>query len=326
MRDLYNRKIDYMRISVTDRCNFRCRYCMPDGIRKVPMEKILTYEQITEICEAGISLGITKFKITGGEPLVRLGCPDLVGMIRGIPGAEQITMTTNGMLLAEMLPALMKNGLDAVNISLDTLKPEVFRYITGKNALPAVLAGIHAAADSGLKVKINAVLQQGVNDGEWEDLLLLSKDLPVDVRFIEMMPIGHGKGCPEVSNDMILGKIRQKYPGTAEDQSVHGNGPARYVRIPGFRGGAGFISAIHGQFCASCNRIQTEALSLLWGYRGPDGCVPHAGPGREGRTAHGKDRRCDPDETGVPLFCASSRCDRAGKYGTDRRIMDWKTT
>ena len=263
MRDLYNRKIDYMRISVTDRCNFRCRYCMPDGIRKVPMEKILTYEQITEICEAGVSLGITKFKITGGEPLVRLGCPDLVGMIRGIPGAEQITMTTNGMLLAEMLPALMKNGLDAVNISLDTLKPEVFRYITGKNALPAVLAGIHAAADSGLKVKINAVLQQGVNDGEWEDLLLLSKDLPVDVRFIEMMPIGHGKGCPEVSNDVILGKIRQKYPGTAEDQSVHGNGPARYVRIPGFRGGAGFISAIHGQFCASCNRIRLTSQGRL---------------------------------------------------------------
>ena len=263
MRDLYNREIDYMRISVTDRCNFRCRYCMPEGIRKVPMEKILTYEQITEICEAGVSLGITKFKITGGEPLVRLGCPDLVGMIRGIPGAEQITMTTNGMLLAEMLPALMKNGLDAVNISLDTLKPEVFRYITGKNALPAVLAGIHAAADSGLKVKINAVLQQGVNDGEWEDLLLLSKDLQVDVRFIEMMPIGHGKGCPEVSNDMILGKIRQKYPGTAEDQSVHGNGPARYVRIPGFRGGAGFISAIHGQFCASCNRIRLTSQGRL---------------------------------------------------------------
>ena len=151
MRDLYNRKIDYMRISVTDRCNFRCRYCMPEGIRLVPMEKILTYEQITEICEAGVSLGITKFKITGGEPLVRRGCPDLVGMIRGIPGVEQITMTTNGMFLAEMLPELIRNGLDAVNISLDTLKPEVFRYITGKDALANVLAGIHSAAASGLR-------------------------------------------------------------------------------------------------------------------------------------------------------------------------------
>ena len=263
MRDLYNRKIDYMRISVTDRCNFRCRYCMPEGIRLVPMEKILTYEQITEICEAGVSLGITKFKITGGEPLVRRGCPDLVGMIRGIPGVEQITMTTNGMFLAEMLPELMKNGLDAVNISLDTLKPEVFRYITGKDALPNVLAGIHSAAASGLKVKINAVLQQGINDGEWEDLLLLAKDLPVDVRFIEMMPIGYGKGCQEVSNEVLLRKIRQKYPGTAEDPSVHGNGPARYVRIPGFRGGAGFISAIHGQFCASCNRIRLTSQGRL---------------------------------------------------------------
>ena len=263
MRDLYNREIDYMRISVTDRCNFRCRYCMPEGVRKVPMEKILTYEQITEICEAGVSLGITKFKITGGEPLVRRGCPDLVGMIRGIPGVEQITMTTNGMFLAEMLPELVKNGLDAVNISLDTLKPDVFRYITGKDALADVMAGIHAAAASGLKVKVNAVLQQGINDGEWEDLLLIAKDLPADVRFIEMMPIGYGKGCPEVSNDLILRKIRQKYPGTAEDLSVHGNGPARYVRIPGFLGAAGFISAIHGQFCASCNRIRLTSQGRL---------------------------------------------------------------
>ena len=263
MRDLYNRKIDYMRISVTDRCNFRCRYCMPEGIRLVPMEKILTYEQITEICQAGVSLGITKFKITGGEPLVRRGCPDLVGMIRGIPGVEQITMTTNGMFLAEMLPELMKKGLDAVNISLDTLKPEVFRYITGKDALADVMAGIHAAAASGLKVKVNAVLQQGINDGEWEDLLLIAKDLPADVRFIEMMPIGYGKGCPEVSNDLILRKIRQKYPGTAEDLSVHGNGPARYVRIPGFLGAAGFISAMHGQFCASCNRIRLTSQGRL---------------------------------------------------------------
>ena len=263
MQDLYKRRIDYMRISVTDRCNFRCRYCMPDGIRQVPMEKILTYEQITEICEAGVSLGITRFKITGGEPLVRLGCPDLVGMIRGIPGVEQITMTTNGMLLAEMLPELMKNGLDAVNISLDTLRPDVFRFITGRDALTDVLEGIHAAVDSGMKVKINSVLQKGVNDGEWEDLLQLAKDLPVDVRFIEMMPIGHGKGCPEVSNEELLMKIRQKYPGTEEDLSVHGNGPARYVRIPGFLGGAGFISAMHGKFCASCNRIRLTSMGML---------------------------------------------------------------
>ena len=263
MRDQFARTIDYMRISVTDRCNFRCRYCMPDGIRLVPMDKILTYEQITEICEASVSLGITKFKITGGEPLVRLGCPDLVGMIRGIPGVEQITMTTNGMLLAEMLPELIKNGLDAVNISLDTLKPDVFRYITGKDALPDVLLGIRTAADSELKVKINTVLQQGVNEEEWEDLLLLAKELPVDVRFIEMMPIGHGKGCPEVSNKELLEKIRQKYPGMEEDLSIHGNGPARYIRIPGFLGGAGFISAMHGKFCASCNRIRLTSQGRL---------------------------------------------------------------
>ena len=151
MRDRYGRKIDYMRISVTDRCNFRCRYCMPDGIKQVPMSKILTYEQIAEICEAAVSSGITKFKITGGEPLVRLGCPDLVRMIREIPGTEQITMTTNGMLLSEMLPELKRSGLDAVNISLDTLKPEVFRFITGVDALDRVLESIRDAVDAGLR-------------------------------------------------------------------------------------------------------------------------------------------------------------------------------
>ena len=263
MRDRFARTIDYLRISITDRCNFRCRYCMPQGIKQVPMSRILTYEQITEICMAAVKCGITKFKITGGEPLVRLGCPDLIRMIREIPGVEQITMTTNGMLLSEQLQELLKNGLDAVNISLDTLDPEVFRYITGVDALPAVLDGIRAAVNSGLRVKINTVLQKGVNEGEWEKLLLLAKEYPLDVRFIEMMPIGHGKDFPGISNEELLAGIREKYPGTEEDLSVHGNGPARYVRIPGFQGSIGFISAMHGKFCGSCNRIRLTSQGKL---------------------------------------------------------------
>ena len=263
MRDRYGRKIDYMRISVTDRCNFRCRYCMPDGIKQVPMSKILTYEQIAEICEAAVSSGITKFKITGGEPLVRLGCPDLICMIREIPGTEQITMTTNGMLLSEMLPELKRSGLDAVNISLDTLKPEVFRFITGVDALDRVLGSIRDAVDAGLRVKINSVLQQGVNDGEWKELIRLAEHQPVDVRFIEMMPIGHGKDFTEISNEEIRRRVTESWPGTREDRTVHGNGPACYLRIPGFQGSIGFISAMHGKFCGSCNRIRLTSQGKL---------------------------------------------------------------
>ena len=263
MRDRYGRKIDYMRISVTDRCNFRCRYCMPDGITQVPMSKILTYEKITEICEAAVSLGITKFKITGGEPLVRLGCPDLVRMIREIPGTEQITMTTNGMLLSEMLPELKRSGLDAVNISLDTLKPEVFRFTTGVDALDRVLGSIQDAVGAGLRVKINSVLQQGVNDGEWKELIRLAEHQPVDVRFIEMMPIGHGKDFTEISNEEIRRRVTEFWPGTREDRTVHGNGPACYLRIPGFLGSIGFISAMHGKFCRYCNRVRLTSQGQL---------------------------------------------------------------
>ena len=263
MRDVFGRNIDYMRISITDRCNFRCRYCMPDGIKQVPMEQILTYEQIVEICEAAVSCGISKFKITGGEPLVRLGCADLVGMLHKIPGVRQITMTTNGRLLSGMLPELKENGLSAVNISLDTLKRETFRYITGVDALDRVLRSIRDAADAGLKVKVNSVLQSGVNDGEGEDLIGIAKEMPVDVRFIEMMPIGHGKEYQGISNDTLKERLYEKYPGIREDTSVHGNGPAAYVRIPGFRGSVGFISAMHGKFCASCNRIRLTSKGKL---------------------------------------------------------------
>ena len=263
MKDRYGRKIDYMRISITDRCNLRCRYCMPDGVLWVPMEDLLTYEEILNVCREAVALGICKFKITGGEPLVRKGCEWLVREIRKIPDAKQVTMTTNGVLLKEHLKDLVSAGLDGVNISLDTVKPELYEKITGFPKLGQVLQSIDAAADSGIKVKLNVVLQKGVNDSEWQELLTFAEKRSIDVRFIELMPIGYGRECDMVSNMELLQWIRKKYADLAVDEQIHGNGPAVYYRIPGFHGSVGLISAIHGKFCDSCNRIRMTSTGEI---------------------------------------------------------------
>lgn len=259
MWDGYGRTIDYMRVSITDRCDLRCRYCMPEGIELVPMQDVLTFEEIEEICRQAAVLGITKLKVTGGEPLARACCPDLVAMLKRIPGIEQVTMTTNGVRLKDYLPALLEAGLDAVNISLDTLERGRYTAITGRDALSAVLEGLRAALESGLRVKLNVVLQKGMNDAEWFSLAALAERQELDVRFIEMMPIGYGREIPGVSNETLLAALRKRFPDLEEDHTVHGNGPAVYVRLPGWLGGVGFISAIHGRFCQSCNRIRLTA-------------------------------------------------------------------
>lgn len=263
MKDYYGRKIDYMRISITDRCNLRCRYCMPDGISLIPMEDILTYEEIVLICRLAVSLGINKFKITGGEPLVRKGCPSLIAALKKIPGLEQVTMTTNGILLGEQLDCLLEAGLDAVNVSLDTLDPRRYEAITGFPHLKKVKDSIYSAVESGLPVKVNTVLQLGVNDDEWRPLMELAKEQKLDVRFIELMPIGFGKTSQMVSNSQLLEWVQGIYPEVSVDEKTHGNGPALYYRIPGFQGGVGFISAMHGKFCDSCNRIRMTSTGEL---------------------------------------------------------------
>ena len=263
MHDRYKREINYMRISITDRCNLRCRYCMPDGIDLVPMERILSYEEITEVCCAAAGLGIRRLKITGGEPLVRLGAPDLVAELKRIPGIEQVTMTTNGVLLGQYLPELLAAGLDAVNISLDTLIPGRFQAITGQDELEKVLESMDAALEAGLPVKVNAVLQPDMNEDEWLSLAETARDRHLDVRFIEMMPIGTGRRFSAVSNRDLLERFRLIYPQLEADHSVHGNGPAVYYRIPGWKGSVGFISAMHGRFCGSCNRIRLTAQGKL---------------------------------------------------------------
>lgn len=191
MKDAQGREIKYLRISVTDRCNLRCKYCMPNGIECVEHKDILSFEEIRQIAECGAKLGITKIRLTGGEPLARKGCPQLIRMLKEIPGIEKIAMTTNGTLVRVILPQLVEAGLDEINISLDTLDAEKFAAITGQNFLPEVLLAIDAALAAGLKVKVNAV---SMPDTDWKCLISLAKDKPVDVRFIELIPLEQGGG------------------------------------------------------------------------------------------------------------------------------------
>ena len=251
-----------MRISVTDRCNLRCRYCMPDGIRSIPMKELLTYEEIAFVCRQAAALGIDRFRITGGEPLVRKGCPDLISMLKRTPGISRIAMTTNGVLLQEYLEELLTAGLDAVNVSLDTLDREQYRAITGRDELDRVLAAVRMAAGR-LPVKINCVIYRGINDDAPTKLASLAGELPVDVRFIELMPIGAAKELVTVPNASVLAMIEKRYGKTTADPDKEGEGPAVYRRADGFTGRIGFISAVHGKFCRECNRLRLTSVGEL---------------------------------------------------------------
>ncbi len=265
MLDQYGRRINYLRISVTDRCNLRCRYCMPEGVQDVGMKNILTFEEIWEIVKTGVSLGITHIRITGGEPLVRKGCADLILGIRKIPGVETITMTTNGVLLGNYAKQLKEAGVDGVNISLDTLDPEEFCQITGKRELPAVLAGIRAAKDAGLPVKLNVVNRKELDP---VPLVRYAQNENLPLRFIEMMPVGYGKQYVGRSNEELREMLEKTF-GTAEklvdseELSRMGSGPAVYYRFSDLKVPVGFISAIHGKFCDTCNRVRLTAEGYL---------------------------------------------------------------
>ena len=265
MLDQYGRNITYLRISITDRCNLRCKYCMPDGVTDVGMENILTFEEIWEIVKTGVSLGITHIRITGGEPLVRKGCADLILGIRKIPGVETITMTTNGVLLGNYAKQLKEAGVDGVNISLDTLDPEEFCQITGKREFPAVLAGIRAAKDAGLPVKLNAVNRKELDP---VPLVRYAQNENLPLRFIEMMPVGYGKQYVGRSNEELREMLEKTF-GTAEklvdseELSRMGSGPAVYYRFSDLKVPVGFISAIHGKFCDTCNRVRLTAEGYL---------------------------------------------------------------
>ena len=267
MFDRYQREIHYLRLSVTDLCNLRCRYCMPDGVEKLEREAVLTYEEFLRLAALFARCGIDTVRVTGGEPLVRKNVAQLVAGLKATPGIRRVTLTTNAVLLAEQLPALLDAGLDSVNISLDTLRPEVFRQITARDDFAAVQAGLQAALESGLPVKLNCVPQAGVNEGELEQLAALAKDNAMQVRFIEMMPIGYGAAMPCISGPELRARFARRWPELAPlstaQEHVLGDGPAVYYTVPGWQGSIGFIAAVHGKFCASCNRVRLTSQGFL---------------------------------------------------------------
>lgn len=265
MLDRYGRVINYLRISVTDRCNLRCCYCMPEGVQDVGMKNILTFEEIWEIVRTGVSLGITHIRITGGEPLVRKGCVNLIRGIREIPGVETITMTTNGVLLGNYGKQLKEAGVDGVNISLDTLDPEEFYKITGKRELQEVLAGIRAAKTAGLPVKLNAVNRKELDP---IPLVRYAQEENLPLRFIEMMPVGYGKKYVGRSNEELRETLeavcgKAECMTNREELSRMGSGPAVYYQFSDLKVPVGFISAIHGKFCDTCNRVRLTAEGYL---------------------------------------------------------------
>ena len=267
MFDRYQREIHYLRLSVTDLCNLRCRYCMPDGVEKLEREAMLTYEEFLRLAALFARCGIDTVRVTGGEPLVRKNVAQLVAGLKATPGIRRVTLTTNAVLLAEQLPALLDAGLDSVNISLDTLRPEVFRQITARDDFAAVQAGLQAALESGLPVKLNCVPQAGVNEGELEQLAALAKDNAMQVRFIEMMPIGYGAAMPCISGPELRARFARRWPELAPlspaQEHALGDGPAVYYTVPGWQGSIGFIAAVHGKFCASCNRVRLTSQGFL---------------------------------------------------------------
>ncbi|MBE6027766.1 MAG: GTP 3',8-cyclase MoaA [Clostridiales bacterium] len=263
MKDGFGREINYMRVSITDRCDLRCRYCMPEGCEKVSMSQILTYEEIVRICRAASELGINRIKITGGEPFVRLGCTDLIRSIKSIEGIKEVTVTTNGQTLERYIDELKEIGIDGINISLDTLDPERYAYITGRGDLDKTLRSIGKSARSGIKTKINCLLQKDFNEDELYDFAELAFTHGIDVRFIEMMPVGAADAGAGLSNQYVLNKLLERWSNLEPDGKAHGNGPAVYYKRPGAQGGIGLISAIHGKFCGSCNRVRLTSQGQL---------------------------------------------------------------
>jgi cyclic pyranopterin phosphate synthase len=264
--DKYGRKISYFRISLTDRCNFRCIYCSPSDkdFCFIKHQNILRFEEILEITRVAVKMGMTKIRLTGGEPLVRKGVIDFIKKLKAIEGMEDVSMTTNGYYLSEMAESLKKAGLNRVNISLDSLQREKFKMITGFDGLERVLQAIDTSLKLRLEpVKINVVLLKGFNDDEVEDFIRLTFDKPLYVRFIELMPTNHELTQINqghfVSANIIKEKMKMKFPDLKPISIEKGYGPAVYYQLPGAKGMIGFITAVSQHFCAKCNRIRLTA-------------------------------------------------------------------
>ena len=260
MRDKYGREISYLRISLTDKCNLRCRYCMPlTGIDDKPHSDIISEEEILSTVKVAVGLGIKKIRLTGGEPLVKKNIVSIVRNIKNINGVEELCITTNGTLLPNLAKDLKEAGLDRINISIDSLKPDKYEYITGGGKLEQALAGLEAACNTGFKkIKINSVLIGGFNDSEIEDFANITMDRDIDVRFIELMPMyDSGDFGPEafVPYTIVIDKLKHR---GIEQLDADGS-VAKLYRIKGAKGKIGLISPVNDHFCANCNRIRLTA-------------------------------------------------------------------
>lgn len=264
MNDTFGRKINYIRVSVTDLCNLRCKYCMPEkGVDKKKHEQILSIEEIFRVVESSVELGINKVRITGGEPLVRKGVVRLIEKIASLKEIEDIGLTTNGVLLKKYANDLKKAGLHRVNISLDTLNKEKFNEITRGGSLKDVLDGIEEAKKVGFNpIKINVVLIGGFNDDEIFEFAQITKNENIEVRFIELMPIGQVSNWAKsnfLSNNIIKERLGNLIPVFEKDESS----PAKYFKLPNGKGKIGFINPISHEFCEYCNRIRMTADGRL---------------------------------------------------------------
>ncbi len=263
LRDSFGRRVDYLRLSITDRCNLRCIYCMPpEGIPLKPQAEILTSEEFLRCARVAVSIGVRKVRITGGEPLVRKGVVDLVRRLSAVPGIEDLCMTTNGIGLAEVARSLKQAGLGRINISLDTIRRDRYAEITRRDRLPDVLSGIDAAICEGLcPVKINVVLLHGLLPGEVDVFIAMAREKPVEVRFIERMPVG----CVPSEGYVSADGVQERILSLSGVRIGAGGAPAAAVtyRIPGFAGTMGIISPISRKFCSDCNRLRVSADGRL---------------------------------------------------------------
>jgi cyclic pyranopterin phosphate synthase len=266
--DSLGRKINYLRLSITDRCNMRCFYCMPSvGVVDKGHKAVLSYEELLLIAEVAVGLGIEKIRITGGEPLVRLGVVGFLERLAAIPGLQHLALTTNGLLLEEMAADLFQAGVQRLNVSLDSLNPETFRKITRGGDLKKVLAGLDAAEQAGFPPpKINVVAMRGVNDDEILDFAELTLTRGNPVRFIEYMPAIKENGWQRysISGSEILERISARYPLEEVDRGIF-SGPSKDYCIPGAAGHIGIITAVSGHFCSECNRIRVTSTGRAKG-------------------------------------------------------------
>lgn len=260
MKDHLNRSIDYMRISLTDRCNFQCYYCTDPNSVRVSHNDILRYEEILTICRAAICLGITKFKVTGGEPFSRLDCLSFIKRLKELPGCDQVTLTTNGSFPTETLDELKVIGIDGINFSLDTLDPDKFARITKSTLYPQVIDNILYAAKLNLPIKINTVLLDELTEQEVLDLISFAGKYEIPLRFIELMPMKENYRGRQTKHD-ILSLLEKHAIAFYPTKKILGNGPASYYKVNDHY--IGFIEPVHGKFCHLCNRVRLTSTGYL---------------------------------------------------------------